>query len=290
MDVALALGGGGAKGVAHLGVLRGLQEMGFEIKAVAGTSAGGMAAAIFANGFSPDQMIEKFSQVNQDELYSFGLGPALLGMGGISKALNLFLTEEKFEDLQIPCALTAVDIKDMREVTLTEGRVLDAVMATIAIPGIFPPKEWDGHMLVDGGVLDPVPVQVARSLAPGLPVIAVTLSPIPEKWKELKQMDSIIERPILKPIANLRVAQAFDIFVRSIDVMTHMLAEKRLELEKPAVIIRPDVAHIAPLDKVDVIEVARLGDQAVAESSKDLRKLLNSEKSFWEVLTGKGKH
>ncbi len=281
MKISLALGGGGSRGVAHLGVIRALENMGFDIKAVAGTSAGGMVAAIYAAGWGPEEIIEQFSNVDQDHLYSFGRGPALLGIKGITKAMNLFIKDETFDDLRIPCALTAVDLGDMREVTLKEGRVIDAVMATIAIPGVFPPREWGETKLVDGGVLDPVPVKIARSLAPDLPVVAVSLSPEPERWKDLAPMDKIIETPLLKPISNLRVAQAFDIFIRSIEVMTHMLAESRLELEEPAVVINPQVAHIGMLDKVNVTETAALGDQAVVKVVPELEKLKKSSKKGW---------
>jgi len=284
MEIALALGGGGARGVAHLGVLRALKMEGFDIKAVAGTSAGGMVAAIYAAGWGPEDIIDEFSKINQDTLYSFGRGPALLGIKGITQAMENFIQEETFADLQMPCALTAVDLSDMREVTLNEGSVLDAVMATIAIPGVFPPRKWGDTHLVDGGVLDPVPVEIVRSLVPDLPVVAVSLSPRPEKWKDLAHMEKIIETPLLKPIANLRVAQAFDIFVRSIEVMTHMLSDSRLKLEKPAVVIRPDVAHIGILDKVNIKETASLGDQAVLEVREELEKLKQSSKKSWKLF------
>ena len=284
MEIALALGGGGARGVAHLGVLRALKMEGFDIKAVAGTSAGGMVAAIYAAGWGPEEIIEEFSKINQDTLYSFGRGPALLGIKGITQAMENFIQEETFADLQMPCALTAVDLSDMREVTLTDGSVLDAVMATIAIPGVFPPRKWGDTHLVDGGVLDPVPVEIVRSLAPDLPVVAVSLSPRPEKWKDLAHMEKIIETPLLKPIANLRVAQAFDIFVRSIEVMTHMLSDSRLKLEDPAVVIRPDVAHISVLDKVNIKETASLGDQAVLEVREELKKLKQSSRKPWKLF------
>lgn len=273
MDITLALGGGGSRGNAHLGVLRALESEGFQIKAIAGTSAGGMAAAVYAAGYTPQEIIDKFSQVDQNQLFSFGNGRAILGVKGIVKALTKFIDEETFEDLVMPCALTAVDIEEMHEVVLREGRVLDAVMATIAIPGVFPPKKWGDRYLVDGGVLDPVPVQVARSLEPDLPVVAVSLSPPPEKWKEISAPDIFSETPLLKPITRLRVAQAFDIFVRSAELMTHVISEKQLELEKPDVIIRPDVVDVGILDKVNVIEIAARGDQAVAEALPALQKL-----------------
>ncbi len=284
MDVTLALGGGGSRGSAHLGVLRALEQEGFNIKAVAGTSAGGMVAAVYAAGHSPQEIIDQFSRINQDDLFSFGNGRSLLGVKGIIKALKEFIDQESFDDLRMPCAVTAVDIQEMQEVILSEGRVLDAVMATIAIPGVFPPKRWGERQLVDGGVLDPVPVSVARSMAPKLPVIAVTLSPAHEKWKEISAPAIFSDNPILKPIKRLRVAEAFDVFVRSTELMTHVLSEKRLALEQPDVLIRPDVVEIGILDKVDVVEVAARGDQAVQEALPDLLQLKRSRRGLRRFL------
>lgn len=272
-DITLALGGGGSKGYAHLGVIRALVDLGFNIKGIAGTSAGGMAGAIFAAGYSPDEVLEAISSLSQENLYGFGKGPSLLNPTGIHSLLEGFLGEVEFADLQIPCALTAVDLKEMTEITIREGKVLDAVKATIAIPGVFPPVELDEYLLVDGMVLNPVPVGIARSLAPRLPVVAVSLSPEPERWKVVLPRDSKPANPLLRPISRLRFAKAFDIYLKSMDMTLHMLGEIRLQVEKPAVIIRPDVFHIGSMDRVDVKEVALLGDQAVQQSLASLKKI-----------------
>lgn len=272
-EITLALGGGGSKGYAHLGVIRALTELGFQIKGIAGTSAGGMAGAIYAAGYQPDELLEAIASVSQENLYGFGRGPALLNPSGLHRILEEFLGDVKFKDLRIPCALTAVDLKEMAEITLREGSVLDGVKATTAIPGVFPPVELDQYQLVDGMVLNPVPVGIARSLAPRLPVIAVSLSPEPERWKAVLPWDSRPANPLLRPISRLRIAKAFDVYLRSMDMTLHMMGELRLELEKPAVLIRPDVSHIGSLDRVDVKEVARLGDEAVQQSLPALRRI-----------------
>lgn len=280
-DITLALGGGGSKGYAHLGVIRALVDLGFNIRGVAGTSAGGMAGAIYAAGYSPEIVLEAISSISQDNLYGFGRGPALLNPSGVHQVLERFLGETEFSDLQIPCALTAVDLKEMKEITIQEGKVLDAVKATIAIPGVFPPVELDQYQLVDGMVLNPVPVGIARSLAPRLPVVAVSLSPEPERWKTDLPWDLKPANPLLRPISRLRIAKAFDIYLRSMDMTLHMLGEIRLEMEKPAVVLRPDVSHIGSLDRVDVNQVALLGDQAVQEGLPALKKI--RKRSRWRL-------
>jgi len=158
-------------------------------------------------------------------------------------------------------------------VVLRQGKVVDAVLATIAVPGVFPPAYWRGQVLVDGGVLDPVPVMVARSLAPGLPVVAVVLSPPLSGWSGSHRPRLFESLPFLaKYFTRLRVAQAFNIFVRSIDIGGAMLTELRLQVEQPDVIIRPAVSHIGLLDKVDVHEVARLGEEAALRALPAVRR------------------
>jgi NTE family protein len=278
VEITLALGGGGVKGYAHLGVIRALERLGFAIKGIAGTSAGGMAAAVYAAGFSPSEILAIVTENQLDGLYGFRTGPALLRAKGITQALSHFLSEERFEDLIIPCALTAVDLKGMNEVVLGEGRVLDAVLATIAIPGIFPPQEWNDCLLVDGMVLDPVPVRVARSLAPDLGVIAVSLTPVQERWKEVSPYGSTSNNPLLRQVSRLRFAKAFEIYHRCMDMTLHMLSEIRLEVDQPEVVIRPDVGHIAPLENVDVHQVAALGEEAVEAVYPALMRILEEKK------------
>ena len=277
MNITLALGGGGAKGNAHIGVIRRLQQENINIKAVAGTSFGGIVAVFFALGYSPNEIEELFAALDQKELYGYSPseGPSLLGLGGATKWLNETIGDRTFAELKIPCILTAADLKSGREILLSEGSLVDAVLATIAIPGIFPAKEIGELELVDGGTLDPVPVAPARSLSPGLPVVAVALSmpmgkpaqtwgvPLPESLPQ-----TLIER-----ISKLRYTQALDVFVRSLDMVTRAVTEYRLEVDQPEILIRPPVMDIDILDQVDVREVALKGEQAVEESLPEIRKL-----------------
>lgn len=277
MDISIALGGGGAKGNAHIGVLRQLDVEGFKIKAIAGTSFGGIVAGFYASGYSPDDIQRIFGQVDQTRLYSRAPGerPALLGLAGVRKWLDETIGERTFDELDIPCALTAVDLNCGCEVILDEGRLKDAILATIAVPGIFPAFPWHEWELVDGGVLNPVPVGVARSLAPSLPVVAVTLhAPMGEPARSMSvPVPSGLPRPILDRLAHIRYAQAFDIFLRSVDIGNRAMAAYRLEVDRPDVILRPAVSDIALLQRVEVSEVARRGEQAVRDALQELRKL-----------------
>jgi len=267
MDITLALGGGGAKGNAHVGVLRRLESEGFKIRAVAGTSFGGIVAVMYAAGYAPDEIEDIFTKVDQTRLYGHmpGERPSLMGLAGVHRWLDEVLPGRTFADLEIPCAVTAVDLNGGCEVILDEGPVKDALLATIAVPGIFPAYPWDEWELVDGGVLNPIPVSVARKLSPSLPVVAVTLlAPMGEPARSMDvPVPDVIPKPILDRLAHIRYAQAFDVFMRSVDVGNRAIAEYRLAVDKPDVVIRPVVSDIGLLEEVDVREVARRGDEAV---------------------------
>lgn len=276
MDITLALGGGGSRGYAHVGVLRRLEAEGFRVRAIAGTSAGGIVSCLYAAGFTPDEMETRFAKIDQNRLFSFSSneGPGMLGLSNAAKVLEEFLSDRTFADLKIPCAVVAVDIKSAREVILSKGRVVDDILATIAVPGVFLPKLIGDHELVDGAVLNPVPVSVARSLAPRLPVVAVVLSPPTEKSGRFSHIPLPVKvpSPIVERITRLRVAQALAIFMQSVDIGQRMITELRLEADDPDVIIRPDVDEIGLLDKVDIHKVIRFGEKATDKALPELLK------------------
>jgi NTE family protein len=277
MDITLALGGGGAKGNSHIGVLRRLEKENYKIRAVAGTSFGGIVAVVYAAGYAPDEIEDIFAKVDQARLFGRSVeeNPSLLGLAGVRKFLDEVLSDRTFAELKIPCAVTAVDLNCGCEVILDEGPVKDALLATIAVPGVFPAHPWHEWELVDGGVLNPVPVSVARTLAPSLPVVAVTLlAPMGEPARAMGMpVPDGIPKPILDRLAHIRYAQAFDVFMRSVDVGNRAMAEYRLAVDKPDVIIRPAVSDIELLAQVDVREVARRGDKAVEAALPELKQI-----------------
>jgi NTE family protein len=282
MDLTLALGGGGVKGIAHIGVLKVFENEGFRIRAIAGTSAGGLIGALYASGYRAEEIESILKSVNQSKLYGRRSedGPSLLGLAGLASLLVEVLGERTFNDLEIPLAVTAVDIKTGQEVVLHHGKLVDATLATTAVPGVFPPRTIGAITLMDGGVLDPVPVSVSRWMAPELPVVAVTLNDPPEKWTTQPASLSIplpipAPAPIMERVSRLRLAQAFNIFIQSVEYSSRLLSEMRLEAEKPNVVIRPDVSGIHWLDQVDIPSVVQAGEQAALKALPDLRKTLS---------------
>lgn len=275
MDITLALGGGGVKGHAHLGVLRVLDQTGFRIAAIAGTSAGGMTGALYAAGYKPQEIEDRMAVVNPEMLYTRSPhdAPALLGLNGVMGLLEEMLGERTFADLQIPFAVTATCLDTARPLALNRGRVLDALAATIAVPGIFPAQMRNGRLLVDGGVLDPVPVTLARQLAPGLPVAAVALSPQIDGFSSPQRPSLLNALPILsRYLGRLRLVQALDVFMRAVDVGGIALTELRMVADPPDVVIRPNIPLIGLLDPVDVHDVALMGAQAAVQALPELRR------------------
>ena len=291
MDITLALGGGGVRGIAHIGVLRTLEEHQFNIKAIAGTSAGGMAGAVYAAGFSTQKIEEALK-----DFYPFHSlnrhpddPPSLLGLGSIADKLSELLADCTFDELKIPFAATAVSLYSGKEIILNKGKVLDAVLATIAVPGVFPSQRIGGRVLIDGGILDPVPVQVARWLRPDLPVVAVMLHKLPPDHPEDEvQLPIPIPGPssIVDRLSSLRPVQAFKIFSQSMDVASKHLTDLSMQLYKPEVIISPPVGHIGLLQKIDVEELVQAG---VAATEATLNKI-EAEANWVKKLQRQVKH
>jgi NTE family protein len=277
MDITLALGGGGVKGNAHIGAIRRLEKEGYRIRSVAGTSFGGLIAILYTSGLTPDEIEEIFASTDQGSLFARDShdGPSLLGLSGARKLMDKLLGERTFADLKILCAVTAVDVKTGREIVISEGQLRNAVLATIALPGIFPPLHMNDWELMDGGVLNPVPVTVARMLSPDLPIVAVVLNdPLDTPVRTYTiPVPSILPKQITDRIFRTHVAQAFDIVMRAVDLNSRAVAHYRLKLDAPDVIVRPKVQHISLLDKVVVKDVAMLGDAAVEAVLPELKKV-----------------
>jgi NTE family protein len=156
------------------------------------------------------------------------------------------------------------------------------------LPGIFPTHHLNGWELMDGGVLNPVPVSAARSLSPELPIVAVILNdpmdkPVPTYTIPIPGM---IPRPIAERITRMNLAQSLDIFLRAVDVSGRAVAQFRLELDKPDVIIRPNVHEIELLDKVIIADVAQLGEDAVEEVLPQLKRAVSWQTRIAKKLFG----
>ncbi|GLV49030.1 hypothetical protein TJA_21330 [Thermus sp. LT1-2-5] len=190
--VALALGGGGVRGYAHLGVLWVLEEAGIPIRGLAGSSAGALAACAWAFGHKDPWKVhqavfdEGIAQLQRAgnlrllaRLFSALRRPALTDTAKVAEGLKRLFGEARLEDSPIPLAIQAADLLTGEAVVLRRGPVWKAVLASAAIPGLFPPVAWEGRLLVDGDVAEKVPVRAAKALFPK--VVAVDVSNPPPK-------------------------------------------------------------------------------------------------------------
>ncbi len=172
----LALGGGAALGAAHVGVLRTIKEYNINIDYVAGTSIGALAASFFAFGVPIDKIEEmtlglKWVDISRLSLSKYGL----LKNDKISHLIKKYIGDKNIEEANIPLAIVAADVATGEKVVLKSGSLIDAVQASTCIPGIFIPVEIDDRMLVDGGLVENVPVNTVKNMGAKL-VIAVDLN------------------------------------------------------------------------------------------------------------------
>ncbi len=173
--VGLALGGGGARGMAHVGVIRVLEREGIPIDCIAGTSAGSLAGAAYAGGIRGHDLLELALRIRWRDI----MRPVWPRQGFVSFAkLETFVAEllgdPEFADLEIPYAAMAADLATGELVVLKEGRVAPAVRASCSVPGFVTPVEIDGRLLADGGVINNLPISVVRALGADV-VLAVGL-------------------------------------------------------------------------------------------------------------------
>lgn len=172
--VGLALGAGGSKGFAHIGVLRVLQEAGIHIDVISGTSVGAIVGALYAAGFDLDQIHEGMHGADRRLRRWTVSTTSLWSDRGLRELLEQAGADTRFEDLNMPFAAVVTDLTGGGCRALDTGPLWPAVQASAAIPGIFPPSIIEGHYLVDGGMVCPVPVDAARALGADI-VIAVDL-------------------------------------------------------------------------------------------------------------------
>lgn len=280
--ISLALGGGGMRGYAHIGVLAQLEKGGFEIAAICGTSIGGIIGALYACGYSAEQIAAFIDELDLQTLFRpvKNQPPSLLGMGGLIKLLKSKLGDKTFKDLTIPFTCTAVDMHSGNEIIMDSGKIYDAVLATSAMPGIFPAQVIGELYLVDGGIFDPVPVAMARNMRPDLPVVAVCLTPEKDNWDNLPHMEvpknTLVPPVVLDTVLQLRLGQALRIFIDSLDMMTNMVTELRLKVDKPDLIIRPDIKHFPMFSNANPADLIALGKKAVRRRANELEKAFST--------------
>lgn len=177
--VGLVLGSGASRGWAHIGVIEALEEANIPINLIAGSSVGAYIGAIYAGGGLP-RLKEFLLKMNGKKIFSYvdvaiSRSGLLDGTKRVDELFSMHTDAETFEDLEIPLVMVATDLERARKVILKTGSIIDALRATMSYPGLFSPVMVDGRWLVDGGVIDPVPVGIARAMGVDV-IVAVDLN------------------------------------------------------------------------------------------------------------------
>lgn len=166
--VGLALSGGGAYGFAHIGVIQVLEENNIPVDIITGTSMGALIGGAYSSGVSIDKMLSVTDKFKRSSFMDFNplliANPGLLVGNKVTRLLRTIIGEKKIEDCKIKFCAVACDLKTSNKVTIKEGDIVDAIRASISVPGIFTPVKKNGMVLIDGGSADNMPVEDAREL------------------------------------------------------------------------------------------------------------------------------
>lgn len=210
--IGLALGSGAARGWAHIGVIEALEKAGVQIDVVTGTSAGAVIGAFYAAGAL--KSLRNFAESHRSIRQTFAYLDVVIARRGLvgGERFADYLVENlparRFEDLRCPLGVVAADLVTLREVHISSGPLLPAIRATVAVPGFLSPQENGKRQLVDGGLLNPVPVNLARKLGADI-VIAVDLNAHPTE-KRAGSLTEVISRSVLAMQQRIRLAQRHD--------------------------------------------------------------------------------
>ncbi|MGS0764170.1 patatin-like phospholipase family protein [Syntrophomonas curvata] len=251
--IALVLGAGSARGLAHIGILQVFQENNIPFDFIVGSSMGAMVGGIYACGADMKMLGRMVSNLDARLFYDVQL-PRMGFISGkkIMELLNLLTKRKEFQDTCIPLLVVATDLLSGQEVVLEEGSITEAVRASISIPGIFHPIKRDGMILVDGAVVDRLPVEVARDRGADI-VIAV----------DVTFGDGRI----------VSVNNTMDVILTAIDIMQ----KKQFDLiyDKADILIQPAVSGFASRDFEKSQELIELGRQAAEEKLEEIREKIS---------------
>ncbi|MDR0994530.1 MAG: patatin-like phospholipase family protein [Verrucomicrobiota bacterium] len=300
-QVGLALGSGGARGWAHLGAVKALREHGIRVECIAGSSMGALVGAFIAAG-SEDILYELAMHLDWNRVRSF-LWEISLSRSGLTDGHKLFVEAEKllgvkeFRKLGIPFRAVATDLRTGKEAVLGSGNLLNAIRASISIPGLFSPACVGKRLMVDGGLINPVPVNVARAMGASV-VLAVDVSQgiapdsiLQEPAKALQPSPPLSERPLQLPktahsgeeagaiqmlehffsdvekkakrlYAAAKGPSMVDILVRSIRISEAQLALMQRQLNPPDILVEVPVGYVGTLEFQHAAKAIELGYRA----------------------------
>jgi NTE family protein len=294
--IGLALGSGSARGWAHIGVIRALEAAGISPDIVCGTSIGSLVGAAYAAGELDrlEPWVKALTWQQVIGLLDFKMGGGLVEGGKLVDFFRARFADAGIESLAKPFGCVATELSTGREVWLRQGPVIDAVRASIALPGLFTPAQREGQLLVDGGLVNPVPVSLCRAMGADF-VIAVDLN-----WQLLGRRNRVSGR--MKPpvaskegkglvdailgrfqwrnwLGNGQAEQAdapsmLDVLSTSLNIMQVRITQSRLAGEPADVVIRPRLSDIAAMDYHRGTSIITEGRHAAEQAVPQIQELL----------------
>jgi len=300
--VVLALGGGGARGIAHIGVLEVLAREKIPVRAVVGTSIGAEIGAFLAVGTSVKTMKKlacSMDWISTMRLFTPDFGEAGFSAGkGIREYLAPYMEDKTIEDLPMEFAAVATDLATGKEVIIRNGNLFEAVRASISYPGLLTPFQKDGQSLIDGGVVNPVPFDVARKLFGG-PVLAVQAHPKVEyhvahrereapEWEE--KLQELLGNTWLEKVPQLTAwFQGFkrmhhpstreeglgvsSVMNQAQLISADMLMRLRMRISPPDLLLKPDISEIGSLEFYRAEDAITAGHEAAEAKLPAIRQL-----------------
>jgi NTE family protein len=300
-SVGLALGAGGARGLAHIGIIKALARADIQIDAIVGTSSGALVAAVHAAGQLEnfERLVRSYEWTDVLQMFDpvWPRSGLMSGDRGIER-LAASLREWRIEDLAIPFAAVSVDLVTGAEVLIREGPVIDALRASVAIPGIFVPQRRGRQLLVDGAIRNPVPVSALEGMGADVrvavnlhhePVREIIQSPRhPSPRAKRPQIATRVSEKIEAGLARFRrrapgerapngddsLPNLFEILTASMTIMEYELARHRLASDPVDVVIEPDVHGIRAFEFHKAAKAIQAGEAAAAGSVEAIRKQL----------------
>jgi predicted acylesterase/phospholipase RssA/CRP-like cAMP-binding protein len=267
--VGLALGSGSAMGLSHIGVLKVLENEGIPIDIVCGSSMGALIGALWCAGFTAFE-VENIILKNKNKKYLFGLDDLVFPIHGLIRGkhvhdfLNRYLKDLTFHDIKRPFKVVASDCVSMKQVVFDKGSLVDAVMSSISLPGVFVPYKIGDHYYIDGGILDPLPTGVLVESG-AKRIISVNVLPSP---------DDIERTAGQKNKGRLKRPNIFDVIVSSVQSIEYLLAQSS-GLSPSDVILHPDMTAISWADFEKARDLIKRGEEEALLHLQEIRELVS---------------
>lgn len=268
VKVGIAFGGGGARGVGHIGAIKALEELGIKADFVAGTSVGSMIGALYSAGYTYNEIIHELKKLRAKDIRDSKIIWKPSNSENIEQLLNkIFGKDLMFSELKTPLSIVAVNIKDGEEVRITSGSVAKASSGSCAVPGIFSPVVYNDMHLVDGGLKNNVPADVVRNMGADI-VIAIDVNPTRGEGTD-----------------SLKI---LDVLKGSLGIIMQANVQEKLKFAD--VVIKPNLARFSSSKIDNIEEMIQEGYDAVMSKKEELINSLTVKpkkkvKSLWEQLS-----